>query len=54
MSQPNFEQFLEKAIKDVRFIQGLNNELARMSATNRLLGFLEGGLEGYRLQEEKS
>lgn len=48
MSELSFEKFLVGAIDKVEFIQGLNNELARMSATNMLKGYLEGGLEMYR------
>lgn len=46
-----FEKFIEKAVEEVKFIQGLNNELARMSATNRLRGFLEGGLELFKMMK---
>lgn len=53
MSQPDFEKFITKAIEELKFIQGLNSELAKMSAMNRLRGFLEGGLEAYQIMNPK-
>ena len=52
-SNLRFKHFIEGALKQVPFIQGLEHELARMSALNRLLGYLEGGLEIYELYEQQ-
>ena len=51
---PNFKNFIIGAIKEVNFIQGLDNELARMSALNRLSGYLEGGLEMIEFMEKEN
>ena len=54
MTELRFKSFIEGAIKRVDFIQGLDNELAKMSAMNHLKGYLEGGLEVYEIVHHES
>ena len=53
MPNLDFEKFILGAIEKVEFIQGLGNELAKMSATNHLKGYLEGGYELFKMMMEK-
>lgn len=46
-----FIAFLQHAVKRVDCIQGLDNELAVLSALNGLRGFLEGGIDGLTITE---